>query len=53
MMADASLFLAYEYAGHIGRPASEVLELPVAEYTTGFLAYRKTRAALMESADGA
>ena len=46
-MQDAGLFMAYEYAGFIGRPASEVLTLPVQEYTSGFLAYRKIKADLM------
>ena len=48
MKADPALLMAYEYAGFIGRPVSEVLNLPVVEYTTGFMAYRKIKAELFE-----
>lgn len=51
MMTDASIFMAYEYAGFIGRPASEVLKLPVAEYTSGFMAYRKIKSELLSNGD--
>lgn len=48
MKADTGLFLAYEYGLATGQPASAVLQLPVAEYTTGFLAYLKVKAEMME-----
>jgi len=48
MKADAALFLAYEYGATVGIPASEVLKLPVAEYTTGFMAYMTLKAEMIE-----
>jgi len=49
MKADPVLFMAYEYGSAVGLPASEVLKLPVAEFTTGFMAYRAVRNELIES----
>lgn len=48
MMQDAGLFMAYEYGTAIGMPASEVLKLPVEEYTTGYMAYLARRSELIE-----
>lgn len=48
MRADTGLFLAYEYGMATGLPASAVLQLPVAEYTTGFLAYLQVKAEMMD-----
>jgi hypothetical protein len=48
MKTDAGLYLAYEYGLATGQPASAVLQLPVAEYTTGFLAYLRIKADMME-----
>ena len=50
MKSDTVLYLAYEYGCAIGMPASEVLKLPVAEFTTGFAAYRSLRGELIEDA---
>ena len=50
MKTDAVLFLAYEYGGHIGRPASEVLDLPMDELM-GFVAYRKLKKEILENGD--
>jgi len=49
MKADAVLYLAYEYGEAIGRPASEVLLLPVDELI-GFIAYRKLKAEIIRDA---
>lgn len=48
MKADAALFLAYEYAGFIGRPASETIGLPVDELL-GFVAYQKLKAEMISN----
>lgn len=50
MKKDALLYLAYEYGGHIGRSASECLELPVAELL-GFVAYQKIKGELLSDGD--
>jgi len=50
MKSDAVLYLAYEYGGHIGRPASEVLNLPVAELY-GYVSYQKIKMELIANAD--
>lgn len=43
MRTDALLYLAYAYGEAIGRPASEVIDLPMDELM-GFVAYRKLQA---------
>lgn len=48
MKSDALTFLAYEYGEAIGRPASEVINLPVDELL-GFVAYRKHKKALLSN----
>ncbi|WP_299077940.1 hypothetical protein [uncultured Paraglaciecola sp.] len=40
--------MAYEYGAQFGLPVSDVLKLPVDEYTTGLVAYRKIRGELVE-----
>lgn len=50
MKADAGLFMAYEYGSTVGLPASAVLSLPVAEYTTGFMAYLRLKKEMMDDA---
>jgi len=49
MKADPVLFLAYAYGGHIGKPASEVLNLPIDELH-GYVAFCKRRSELIENA---
>jgi len=49
MKQDTSLFMAYEYATAVGMPVSEVIKLPLAEYTTGFMAYQKLKLEMIES----
>jgi hypothetical protein len=51
MKADASLYLAYEYGAHSGRPASEVIHYPVDELL-GFIAYKKINAELIKDNGG-
>ena len=41
MKSDQALFMAYAYGTAVGTPASEVMKLPIAEFTTGYLAYLK------------
>lgn len=48
MRADTGLYMAYEYGTAIGMPASEVLKLPIAEYTTGYLAFCNIKKELIE-----
>ena len=51
MMSDDGLYFAYEYGTAMGMPASEVLKLPVAEYTTGYIAFLNRRAQIRASKD--
>jgi len=49
MKADPALYLAYDYGGHIGKPASEVLDLPIDELY-GYVAYCIRKAELIDNA---
>lgn len=42
MKSDALLFMAYDYGAAIGRSASEVLQLPIAEIM-GYYSYLRCR----------
>ena len=48
MTADADLYWAYDYGGHIGKPASEVMNLPIDEIR-GYIAYLKIKSDTRDS----